>query len=163
MTTSFCWLLQETGGIYSVGMSDKHVEECVVDHAPPPPIRASGAGASLVSTCMLQRHHARMQRPTLYMLGAVHDVGQLRSIAFEVCCFATSFLLLMAPCIMQAWPALTWVNCACWLRSQNNSFAKKCQQSQQTPRMLHLYAHIIVNADLWLPQPAHVHQLNSSS
>ncbi len=40
---------------------------------------------------------------------------------------------------------------------------QKCQQSQQTPRMLHLYAHIIVNADLWLPQPAHVHQLNSSS
>ena len=52
------WLVQETGGIYSVGMSDKHVEECVVDHAPPPPTRASGAGASLVSACMLQMHSA---------------------------------------------------------------------------------------------------------
>ncbi|DBA94955.1 TPA: hypothetical protein ACH3X1_002481 [Trebouxia sp. C0004] len=41
-------ITEETGGIYSVGMSDKHVEECVMDHAPPPPTRASGAGASLV-------------------------------------------------------------------------------------------------------------------
>ena len=40
--------LQDTGGTYGVGMSDKHVEECVRDHAPPPPTRDSGAGASLV-------------------------------------------------------------------------------------------------------------------
>ena len=42
-------MVQETGGIYSVGMSDKHVEECVMDHAPPPPTKASGSAASLVS------------------------------------------------------------------------------------------------------------------
>ena len=42
-------VLQETGGVYSVGMSDKHVEECVMDHAPPPPTKASGSAASLVS------------------------------------------------------------------------------------------------------------------
>lgn len=41
--------MQDTGGIYSVGMSDKHVEECVMDHAPPPPTKASGSAASLVS------------------------------------------------------------------------------------------------------------------
>lgn len=46
---SYWWVVQETGGIYNVGMSDKHVEECVMDHAPPPPTKASGSAASLVS------------------------------------------------------------------------------------------------------------------
>ncbi|KAL3163240.1 hypothetical protein ABBQ32_009640 [Trebouxia sp. C0010 RCD-2024] len=41
-------ITDDTGGIYSVGMSDKHVEECVMDHAPPPPTKASGSAASLV-------------------------------------------------------------------------------------------------------------------
>ena len=40
--------VQDTGGTYSVGMSDQHVEESVLGHAPPPPTRASDAGASLV-------------------------------------------------------------------------------------------------------------------
>ena len=51
--------MQDTGGIYSVGMSDKHVEECVMDHAPPPPTKASGSAASLVSHAS-----ARKQRKT---------------------------------------------------------------------------------------------------
>ena len=52
--------MQETGGIYSVGMSDKHVEECVMDHAPPPPTKASGSAASLVSHGIAEAGVARM-------------------------------------------------------------------------------------------------------
>ena len=49
--------IQETGGIYSVGMSDKHVEECVMDHGPPPPTKASGSAASLVLHCSPHAHN----------------------------------------------------------------------------------------------------------
>ncbi|KAK9816858.1 hypothetical protein WJX72_006257 [[Myrmecia] bisecta] len=39
---------EETGGTYGVALNDKHLEELVLDHAPPPPAKASDAGASLV-------------------------------------------------------------------------------------------------------------------
>ena len=40
--------MQETGGTYGVALNDKHLEELVNEHAPPPPARAADAAASLV-------------------------------------------------------------------------------------------------------------------
>ena len=40
--------VQDTGGTYGVALNDKHLEELVNEHAPPPPARAADAAASLV-------------------------------------------------------------------------------------------------------------------
>lgn len=40
--------MQETGGTYGVALNEKHLEELVNEHAPPPPARAADATASLV-------------------------------------------------------------------------------------------------------------------
>lgn len=40
--------MQDTGGTYGVALNDKHLEELVNEHAPPPPARAADAAASLV-------------------------------------------------------------------------------------------------------------------
>ena len=40
--------MQETGGTYGVALNEKHLEELVSEHAPPPPARAADAAASLV-------------------------------------------------------------------------------------------------------------------
>jgi len=39
---------QETGGTYGVALNEKHLEELISEHAPPPPARAADAAASLV-------------------------------------------------------------------------------------------------------------------
>ena len=40
--------LQETGGTYSIALSDMDIEERIREHAPPPPHRATDGGDSLV-------------------------------------------------------------------------------------------------------------------
>ena len=42
-------VLQETGGTYGVALGEKHMEDLVMGHAPPPPSRAADSAASLVS------------------------------------------------------------------------------------------------------------------
>lgn len=40
--------MQETGGTYGVALNEKHFEELVFEHAPPPPALADNTAASLV-------------------------------------------------------------------------------------------------------------------
>lgn len=40
--------MQETGGTYGVALNEKHFEDLVFEHAPPPPSLATDAAASLV-------------------------------------------------------------------------------------------------------------------
>ncbi|KAK9846713.1 hypothetical protein WJX84_011717 [Apatococcus fuscideae] len=46
---------QETGGMYGVALGEKHLEELVMGHAPPPPSRAADSAASLVRMGFPQR------------------------------------------------------------------------------------------------------------
>ncbi|KAK9821495.1 hypothetical protein WJX74_003082 [Apatococcus lobatus] len=46
---------QETGGTYGVALGEKHMEELVMGHAPPPPSRAADSAASLVRMGFPQR------------------------------------------------------------------------------------------------------------
>eukprot|EP00897_Mesotaenium_endlicherianum_P002059 jgi/Mesen1/1881/ME000143S00930 len=48
-------LCEETGGIYSVAMSQGHLRELIMEHAPPPPTLADNAAASLVRMGFPQR------------------------------------------------------------------------------------------------------------
>ncbi|KAK9828063.1 hypothetical protein WJX81_007161 [Elliptochloris bilobata] len=49
-------LTQDTGGTYGVALNEKHLEELVNEHAPPPPARAADAAASLVRMGFPQRN-----------------------------------------------------------------------------------------------------------
>ena len=41
-------MAEETGGTYGIALSEAHLEEILLAHAPPPPASASSAGAELV-------------------------------------------------------------------------------------------------------------------
>ena len=59
--------MQETGGTYSIALSDMDIEERIREHAPPPPHRATDGGDSLVGfadgviTCISLSQAVEMQ------------------------------------------------------------------------------------------------------
>jgi len=60
-------LAQETGGWYSVALSEPHLDELIMAHAPPPPALAAAATPSLVQMGFPQR--APVAAPTYFCAG----------------------------------------------------------------------------------------------
>ena len=61
-------LTEETGGVYGVALSETHLDELIMAHAPPPPALAESTLASLVQMGFPQR--ARVEASTYFCAGA---------------------------------------------------------------------------------------------